>query len=92
MHDSTLVCQISGEEGRNHEPSKADRTLDLQQTAHFCFCLNRSQCANHSTHVCSLRTACETVKRELTSASQASTLLPSVFEGVDYVLSITRER
>ncbi|XP_007893079.1 heat shock cognate 71 kDa protein-like [Callorhinchus milii] len=53
---------------------------------------NKKDIASNKRAVRRLRTACERAKRTLSSSSQASLEIDSLFEGIDFYTSITRAR
>ncbi|KAL3984259.1 large subunit ribosomal protein L22 [Sarotherodon galilaeus] len=53
---------------------------------------HKKDISQNETALMRLRTACERAKRKLSSSSQASIELDSLFEGIDFYTSITRAR
>uniref|UniRef100_A0A914Z6A7 Heat shock protein 70 n=1 Tax=Panagrolaimus superbus TaxID=310955 RepID=A0A914Z6A7_9BILA len=53
---------------------------------------HKKDVATNSRALCHLRTACERAKRTLSSSTEASIEIDSLFEGIDFYTSITRAR
>ncbi|KAF8895611.1 heat shock protein 70 family [Infundibulicybe gibba] len=53
---------------------------------------NKRDLSTNARSVCRLRAGCERAKRELSSATQTLVVLDSLFDGIDFVISLTRAR
>uniref|UniRef100_A0A3Q2WYC6 Heat shock 70 kDa protein 1-like n=1 Tax=Haplochromis burtoni TaxID=8153 RepID=A0A3Q2WYC6_HAPBU len=71
------------------------KDFDTHMVKHFVDELKKKHTkdiSQNKTALMRLRTACERAKRELSSSSQASIELDSLFEGIDFYSSLTRAR
>jgi len=87
--DNRLVNHFMQEFKRKYKKGSYSFLLSMYQTFHLLFYLDIS---SNSRAVRRLRTACERAKRTLSSATQTSIEIDSLYEGVDFYTSITRAR
>lgn len=69
--------------------------FDNRMVIHFCQEFKRKykkDLTGNNRAICRLKTACETAKRTLSSNTNASIEIDSLFDGIDFYTSITRAR
>ena len=74
---------------------KEDKDFDTRLVHHFSQDFKRKHkkdLTENKRAMSRLKTACENLKKTLSSSTQASLEIDSLFEGIDYVSSITRAR
>ena len=84
--DNRLVNHFVQEFKRKSKKGKRLFIIDVIDVADFI------DLSSNPHALCRLRTACERVKRTLSSATQTSIEIDSLFEGIDFYTSLTRAR